>query len=485
MTFPSAWRRRPGEIAPPPYGAGGSLSTFVRAAISRSSSAKARSPRPTSSASTCSVATSAGTAGSRLEPQEVFQGKDACQASPLTLARWSRCSRGRTLPQLGSRFRCEVEAPPCHQHGRHRRGHVAVGQRFQTGFPGLGDGALEIDQRDSRRPAAHRRDHAEVRGSAGRFRGRRRSWRCASGAALLRSRPWIGTSTSTVRPDRRRLRTCSSPSERRCCDSRRNIAAIVLAAGRSTRMGAANKLLGRDRRQADGAARGGGGAGERGAAGAGGDGPSGGGACGRRWLDWRSPSSHNPDYAKGLSSSLKAGIGAVPDAADGALVLLGDMPQITAAHLDRLMAAFADDRGDAIIVPTHAGKRGNPVLWPRAYFAEMLQLEGDAGAKRLLAAHAVRVREVDLGTDAIFADVDTPEALARVARGSDRRLHPATVHARSARSRAISPVRILLRWLVGREFRDDSATSCSAARSGPRCPSGCRPSSARRRSRCR
>jgi molybdenum cofactor cytidylyltransferase len=123
---------------------------------------------------------------------------------------------------------------------------------------------------------------------------------------------------------------------------------------------------------------------------------------------------HNPDYAQGLSSSLKAGIGALPDTAVGALVLLGDMPQITAAHLDRLMAAFADDKGAGIIVPTHAGKRGNPVLWPRAHFAEMLQLEGDAGAKRLLAAHASRVREVDLGTDAIFTDVDTPEALAQL-----------------------------------------------------------------------
>ncbi len=54
------------------------------------------------------------------------------------------------------------------------------------------------------------------------------------------------------------------------------------------------------------------------------------------------------------------------------------------------------------------------MLWPSAYFAEMLQLEGDAGAKRLMAAHAGDVREVDLGTDAIFIDVDTPEALARL-----------------------------------------------------------------------
>jgi molybdenum cofactor cytidylyltransferase len=125
----------------------------------------------------------------------------------------------------------------------------------------------------------------------------------------------------------------------------------------------------------------------------------------------------NPDYAVGLSSSLKAGIRAVPAGCDGALVLLGDMPQITGAHLDRLIAAFAAEPGAAIVVPTREGRRGNPVLWPRARFAEMLQLEGDAGAKRLMAAHASRVREVELDTDAIFADVDTPEALAKVRGG--------------------------------------------------------------------
>ena len=122
----------------------------------------------------------------------------------------------------------------------------------------------------------------------------------------------------------------------------------------------------------------------------------------------------NPDYAVGLSSSLKAGIRAVPGDCDGTLVLLGDMPRITAAHLDHLIAAFRAEPGSVISVPTHDGRRGNPVLWPRAHFAEMLQLEGDAGAKRLLAAHAGDVREVDLGTDAILADVDTPQALAEL-----------------------------------------------------------------------
>ena len=119
----------------------------------------------------------------------------------------------------------------------------------------------------------------------------------------------------------------------------------------------------------------------------------------------------NQDYATGLASSLKAGIGALPPSCDGVLILLGDMPQIAPDHLDRLIAAFATD---TIVVPVHEGRQGNPVLWPARIFPELLQLDGDAGAKRLIAVHAASVREVDLGTDAIFADIDTPEALARV-----------------------------------------------------------------------
>jgi molybdenum cofactor cytidylyltransferase len=124
----------------------------------------------------------------------------------------------------------------------------------------------------------------------------------------------------------------------------------------------------------------------------------------------------NPDYATGLASSLKAGIRALPAGCDGTLIVLADMPRITTVHLNRLIAASED--GAVIVVPTHNGRRGNPVLWPARYLPELLQLEGDAGAKQLVGNHAAEVREVDLGTDAIFADVDTPEALAEVRRGA-------------------------------------------------------------------
>jgi molybdenum cofactor cytidylyltransferase len=122
---------------------------------------------------------------------------------------------------------------------------------------------------------------------------------------------------------------------------------------------------------------------------------------------------HNPDFADGLSTSLRTGLAAVPPDADGAIVTLGDMPRIEARHLDRLIAAFSPKEGRGIVVPVHLGKRGNPVLFARAYFQELLAIEGDTGARHIIAASASEVAEVDLATDAIFLDIDTPEALAR------------------------------------------------------------------------
>src|SRR5580693_10715771 len=71
----------------------------------------------------------------------------------------------------------------------------------------------------------------------------------------------------------------------------------------------------------------------------------------------------NPDFAQGLASSVKAGVAAVPETADGAVICLGDMPLISARLIDRLIEAFAPDRGHLIAVPVSDNRRGNPVLW--------------------------------------------------------------------------------------------------------------------------
>jgi molybdenum cofactor cytidylyltransferase len=87
------------------------------------------------------------------------------------------------------------------------------------------------------------------------------------------------------------------------------------------------------------------------------------------------------------------------------------MPLIEPAHIDSLIAAF-DPETRPICVPVHAGRRGNPVLWARRYIPDMLALTGDQGARPLLETHADAIAEVPVNSDTIFADFDTPEALA-------------------------------------------------------------------------
>lgn len=124
---------------------------------------------------------------------------------------------------------------------------------------------------------------------------------------------------------------------------------------------------------------------------------------------------HNPDFAEGLSTSLRAGLAALPLEADATVVLLGDMPLLPASLIDRLIATFKPKEGRAIVVPVHEGRRGNPVLWGRSYFAALMALRGDVGAKHVLAENAEAVAEVDAETDAIFIDIDTPDELTGVA----------------------------------------------------------------------
>ncbi|HEY3680840.1 MAG TPA: molybdopterin-binding/glycosyltransferase family 2 protein, partial [Bradyrhizobium sp.] len=167
------------------------------------------------------------------------------------------------------------------------------------------------------------------------------------------------------------------PQPRKPADSEgnRNIAAVILAAGRSTRMGGPNKLLaelggkplvrtvteqvlaskassvivvtGHQAAEVEKALAG-----------------------------LKVKFVRNPDFAAGLASSVKAGIAAVPDNADGALVCLGDMPLIDARLIDRLIEAFASDRGHLIAVPVSDSRRGNPVLWSRRFFDELMTLDG-------------------------------------------------------------------------------------------------------------
>ncbi len=122
----------------------------------------------------------------------------------------------------------------------------------------------------------------------------------------------------------------------------------------------------------------------------------------------------NPDFADGLSTSLRAGLAALPADIDGAVVMLADMPQVDAALIDRLISAYDAEKGALIAVPVIDGKRGNPVLWSRRFFPELIALSGDMGARHLIGKYSEAVAEVPMTGTAALVDVDTPEALVAV-----------------------------------------------------------------------
>ena len=207
--------------------------------------------------------------------------------------------------------------------------------------------------------------------------------------------------------------TRPQPRDEPVAESKRRVAAIVLAAGRSTRMGAVNKMLaeiggkplvriaaeqaiashaqpvivvtGHEREKVGAALKG---------------------------LPVRLV--HNKDFAEGLGTSLKTGIGAVPEEADAAIVCLGDMPQVDVALINRLIAAFDPERGALVVVPNIEGRRGNPVVWSRRFFHDLMSIQGDVGARHLIGNYAEAVVEVPVAGDAALTDVDTPESLSAV-----------------------------------------------------------------------
>ncbi len=121
---------------------------------------------------------------------------------------------------------------------------------------------------------------------------------------------------------------------------------------------------------------------------------------------------HNPDYADGMSTSVRAAVGAAGKAA-GVVIGLGDMPDVTHEHVDRLIEAFAPERGHSVVVPTFEGSRGNPVVWGSAHFSAMKKLRGDRGARSLVEARAEQTQFVEMRDPGVLRDYDTPEALRR------------------------------------------------------------------------
>jgi molybdenum cofactor cytidylyltransferase len=121
----------------------------------------------------------------------------------------------------------------------------------------------------------------------------------------------------------------------------------------------------------------------------------------------------NPDYAEGMATSVRAGIVALPTEATAALILLGDQPLFTTAMIERMLTTSANAQ-ENIIAASYAGRRGNPVLFPRSLFGEVSAVHGDEGARAVVARHANRLVLVEFGDERAALDADAPDDYQRI-----------------------------------------------------------------------
>jgi molybdenum cofactor cytidylyltransferase len=123
----------------------------------------------------------------------------------------------------------------------------------------------------------------------------------------------------------------------------------------------------------------------------------------------------NDEWEQGISTSIRAGLRALEQSAasiEGALVMSCDQPRLTAGHLRILIKAFAENADSAIIASAYAGIRGVPAIFPRAAFPGLRKLHGDTGARAMLAESALPVIAFPFNGGEI--DIDLPDDLAQL-----------------------------------------------------------------------
>jgi molybdenum cofactor cytidylyltransferase len=132
----------------------------------------------------------------------------------------------------------------------------------------------------------------------------------------------------------------------------------------------------------------------------------------------------NPDFSRGMLSSVQSGLRALPRAATWVMVLLGDQPALSESAI-RAMLQARKRTTKGILIPVYKGKRGHPLLFDLKYKKEVLALDPAIGLRQLLNGHPDDVMEVEIPDGAVLSDIDTPEdyrrALAAQANKSRRR----------------------------------------------------------------
>jgi len=127
-------------------------------------------------------------------------------------------------------------------------------------------------------------------------------------------------------------------------------------------------------------------------------------------------------YAQGMATSLREGLSALDPQTAAALIVLGDQPLIRPQTLQQIVAGFHRS-GAQIVIPSHQGKRGNPVLLARPLFPEVMALQGDIGCRAIFANHLDTIFKVEVEDPGILLDIDNQDDYDRLTL-SIREQHP-------------------------------------------------------------
>jgi molybdenum cofactor cytidylyltransferase len=117
---------------------------------------------------------------------------------------------------------------------------------------------------------------------------------------------------------------------------------------------------------------------------------------------------HNTDYESGMLSSVRSGLRALPEQCEAVLVAIGDQPSIPTELVDSMVRSFASTEKN-ILVPCFEGRRGHPVLFACQYREEILTHYDDIGLRGLLHAHPDDVFELGVSTSSVLSDMDYPD----------------------------------------------------------------------------
>lgn len=164
----------------------------------------------------------------------------------------------------------------------------------------------------------------------------------------------------------------------------------------------------------------------------------------RKLMNWR--------WEEGLGTSVQTGLAGVPPEVEAALFLQGDQPLVTAELLQAMVDRF-EESGASIIYPTHAGKRGTPVLFARRLFSELSRIEGDEGGRRLIDRYPEEAETIEVSNPDVLMDVDTPQDYQRLRSGHGRN----DVESLGRGIEPLEPIRHVILDMDGVLWRGDKA----------------------------